>query len=74
MANQGTPSSRQLVLGDRSGVGQVHVDIEAFFELSFWLAEEVEDLVGLWQKRMPRRFPKQDSIQLSRHKASRRPQ
>ncbi|RPH76875.1 MAG: hypothetical protein EHM80_13715 [Nitrospiraceae bacterium] len=65
MANRGTPSSRQLVLGDRSGVGQVRVDIEAFFELSFWLAEEVEDLVRMWQKRMPRRFPKQSPAQNS---------
>ena len=58
MANRGTPSSKQLVLGDRSGLGQVHVDIEAFFELSFWLAEELEDLVRDWQKRLPRRVPR----------------
>lgn len=61
MANQGTPSSKQLVLGDRSGLGQVHVDIEAFFDLSFRLAEDLEDLVHEWQRRMPRRFPRQTS-------------
>jgi hypothetical protein len=40
-------------------LGVVHVDIEAFFELSFWLAEEIEDLVGEWQKRLPRRRERQ---------------
>lgn len=56
MANRGTPSSKQLVLGDRSGLGQVHVDVEAFFELSFWLAEELEDLVREWQRKLPKRI------------------
>ena len=41
--NRGT---RRLVLGDRNGLGQVHIDLEAFFEFSFWLAEELEDLVS----------------------------
>jgi hypothetical protein len=70
MANRGTPSSKQLVLGDRSGIGQIHVDLESFFELSFWLAEEVEDLVSIWQKRMPRRFPRQSRV--SNPRSSRR--
>ena len=70
MANRGTPSSRQLVLGDRSGIGQIHVDIESFFELSFWLAEEVEDLVRVWQTRMPRRFAKRKNIDSSRRSSS----
>jgi hypothetical protein len=66
MANRGTPASKQLVLGDRSGLGQVHVDIEAFFELSFWLAEELEDLVGEWQRKMPRRLKRRGTGQSSR--------
>ncbi len=73
MADRRTPSSKQLILGDRSGVGQVHVDIEAFFELSFWLAEEVEDLVRDWQKRMPRRIPRQAVADNSRRTQFRRP-
>lgn len=66
MANRGTPSGRQLVLGDRSGLGSVHVDIEAFFDLSFWLAEELEDLVHEWQRRMPRRYARQPLEAFSR--------
>ena len=50
-----SPAAKQLVLGDRSGVGQVRVDIEAFFELSFWMAEELEDLAALWLQRLPAR-------------------
>jgi hypothetical protein len=72
MANRGT-SSKQLVLGDRSGLGQVHVDIEAFFELSFWLAEELEDLVGEWHRRMPRRLKRQAMGDSRRRSQLRRP-
>jgi hypothetical protein len=39
----------QLVLVDDRGLGRIHVDIEAFFEFSFWLAEELEDMVANWQ-------------------------
>jgi hypothetical protein len=73
MANHGTPSSKQLVLGDRAGLGQVHVDIEAFFELSFWLAEEIEDLVREWQKRLPRPTRHQTIPNYSRRTSSRPP-
>ncbi len=75
MANRGTPSTKQLVLGDRSGLGQVHVDIEAFFELSFWMAEELEDLVREWQHRMPRRFVRRAAVaNLRRSQLPRRPE
>lgn len=73
MANRGTPSSKQLVLGDRSGLGQVHVDVEAFFELSFWLAEELEDLVREWQRRLPRRVERRAIGPGSRRSQLRRP-
>lgn len=43
-----SPSSLNLVLTDDDGLGSISVDMEAFFEFSFWLAEELEDLVALW--------------------------
>lgn len=38
----------QLVLSDDSGLGRIAVDMQAFFEFSFWMAEELEDLVHTW--------------------------
>jgi len=29
-----------------AGLGKVRVDIGSFFEFSFWMAEELEDLIG----------------------------
>jgi hypothetical protein len=46
MAQAKKRGTRKLVLGDRNGLGQVHIDLEAFFEFSFWLAEELEDLIS----------------------------
>ena len=40
----------QLLLAD-DGPGQIRADMEAFFEFSFWMAEELEDLVALWAHR-----------------------
>ena len=37
----------QLVLTE-DGPGEIRVDLEAFFEFSFWLAEELEDLKAQW--------------------------
>lgn len=45
---QSPDHSTQLVLIDHAGLGRIHVDMEAFFEFSFWLAEELEDLVAKW--------------------------
>lgn len=45
---QGNSAGTRLVLVDQSGLGQIRVDMEAFFEFSFWMAEELEDLVGKW--------------------------
>jgi hypothetical protein len=62
MADRGTPSTRQLALGDSGSIGQIRVDVEAFFYLSLWLSEEVGNLVRLEQKRRPRRFPKKGGV------------
>lgn len=35
-----------FVVLDTPGLGQMKVDVEAFFEFSFWLAEELQDLVA----------------------------
>lgn len=45
---QGKSTGRKLVLVDHAGLGRVHADMEAFFEFSFWMAEELEDLVAKW--------------------------
>jgi hypothetical protein len=41
-------SAKQLVMYETPGLGQIRVDMDAFFELSFWMAEELEDLVSCW--------------------------
>lgn len=46
--SQGKSVGRKLVLANNVGLGRVHVDMEAFFEFSFWMAEELEDLVAKW--------------------------
>ena len=35
----------QLVLTNDPALGRIKVDMEAFFDFSFWMAEELEDLV-----------------------------
>ena len=48
-------NSMQLVLTNDSATGRVTVDMEAFFDFSFWMAEELEDLVQCWRhKAAPR--------------------
>ena len=49
MPSETNRPTQQLVLVDHSGLGRIHVDMEAFFDFSFWLAEELEDLVATWQ-------------------------
>lgn len=34
----------KLVLCEHQGIGRVAVEIEPFFEFSFWMAEELQDL------------------------------
>ena len=45
---QGNSAGTKLVLVDHAGLGRVRVDMEAFFEFSFWMAEELEDLIAKW--------------------------
>lgn len=45
---QGNSAGTKLVLVDHAGLGRVRVDMEAFFEFSFWMAEELEDLIAEW--------------------------
>ncbi len=45
--NQQTRKPVQLVLTDERGLGKIHVDMDAFFDFSFWMAEELQDLVAL---------------------------
>lgn len=49
MPNETDQPTQQLILVDQQGLGRIHVGMEAFFDYSFWLAEELEDLVALWQ-------------------------
>ena len=46
----------QLVLTDECGLGRLAVDMQAFFEFSFWMAEELEDLVRQGPKVCRRRM------------------
>ena len=56
-------SSQQvkLVLCDNHGVGRITCELEPFFEFSFWMAEELQDLVS--QHKHPARggMPRCDS-------------
>ncbi len=42
----------QLVLTKDAALGRIKVDMEAFFDFSFWMAEELEDLVAEGQHRL----------------------
>jgi hypothetical protein len=53
-----TPEKLQLVLTENDGTGRIAVGMEAFFEFSFDLAEDLEDLVTRWAYLSPRRSAK----------------
>ena len=36
----------KLILCDNEGMGRITVGLESFFEFSFWMAEELQDLVA----------------------------
>lgn len=55
MPNESQNQNTKLILSGPNSLGSIHVDTEAFFELSFWLAEELEDLVAHWKHVSPRR-------------------
>ena len=44
------PTQRKIRLCDDQGLGKIEVDLEAFFDLSFWMAEELLDLTGRWSR------------------------
>ncbi len=50
-----SPQEVKLVLTDNEGVGRISVDLEAFFGFSFWMAEELQDLVEKWKHLTPAR-------------------
>ncbi|NLX55942.1 MAG: hypothetical protein GXY58_12595 [Planctomycetaceae bacterium] len=45
MANEASPQVR-LILCDNEGLGRLSVGLESFFEFSFSLAEDLQDLVA----------------------------
>jgi hypothetical protein len=56
-----SPQEVKLVLSDNEGVGRISVELEAFFGFSFWMAEELQDLVEKWKHMAPpapRRSPR----------------
>ena len=55
MTNDSAPEVK-LVLCDHEGLGRISVDLEPFFEFSFWMAEELQDLIAQ-QKRFAHRRP-----------------
>ncbi len=44
MTNDSAPQVK-LVLCEHEGIGRITVELESFFEFSFWLAEELQDLI-----------------------------
>ena len=48
-----SPQEVKLVLSDNEGVGRISVDLEAFFGFSFWMAEELQELVEKWKHTAP---------------------
>jgi hypothetical protein len=50
-----TPHVLELVLTPNDGLGRIAVDMQAFFDLSFELAEELQDLIERWQHFSPPR-------------------
>lgn len=44
-ANSKSERKTRLILTNDSAMGRITVDMEAFFDFSFWMAEELTDLV-----------------------------
>ncbi len=49
MSDESQDQESKLILTGPNSLGSIRVDTEAFFELSFWLAEELEELVDKWK-------------------------
>ncbi|MCU0960299.1 MAG: hypothetical protein MUF48_09360 [Pirellulaceae bacterium] len=55
MTNKST-SQVKLVLCDNEGIGRIRVGLDPFFEFSFWMAEELQDLLAQhehWRRPRP---------------------
>ena len=52
-----TPPTFDLVLVRDPALGRITVDMQAFFDFSFDLAEDLQDLIGRWQHVSPKRPP-----------------
>ena len=63
MLNESQEKNTKLILCGPSSQGRIHVDTEAFFELSFWFAEELEELVARWKHVGPKHRPRFDDRQ-----------
>ena len=48
-----TPPVLELVLTKNDGLGRIAVDMQAFFDLSFELAEDLQDLLQRWKHFSP---------------------
>lgn len=48
-----TPAVLELVLTRNDGLGRIAVDMQAFFDLSFELAEDLQDLLDRWKHFAP---------------------
>ena len=62
MANRSRETTK-LVLTDHAGLGRIQVELEAFFDFSFALAEDLQDLVDEWAHQIAPR-----AISLKRNK------
>ena len=63
MANRSTREVK-LVLCEQEGTGRITVGLEGFFEFSFWLAEELQDLIA--EQKTFSRSPEARDVRLSR--------
>jgi hypothetical protein len=58
MSQEVPRSPLRLCLSGRDGLGRVYVDSDAFFDFSFWMAEELQDLLATQQHRWGHHRPK----------------
>lgn len=49
------PQTARLALTENDALGKIEVDLEAYFDFHFQLAEQLEDMVAEWQHRLGRR-------------------
>jgi hypothetical protein len=59
-----TPPVLELVLTRDDGLGRIAVDMQAFFDLSFDLAEDLQELIERWRHFAPP--PKRPNLRANR--------